>query len=165
MFEEEERCRASPPSHVLPFRKRCNTADSTRPAPVGGSRTGGANTNVAGRDGSGLSPDNLGDEATAEGAQRFDGDEGEHVDVAEENRRRHERTGGGAGRQNGKRVADDVDIGDRQRMWGSRPLALRMFQRAAELGHAGAVGEVRRLRLRERMDSLTRAGCRPPARG
>lgn len=37
-------------------------------------------------------------------------------------------------------------------LWGSRPLALQMFQRAAELGHPEAMREVQRLRLRERME-------------
>lgn len=164
MFEEE-RCRASPPGYHLPFRRKSNTADSPRPAPVrGGSRTG-ANRDVAGRDASGSSLDNFFDEATAEGGQRIDDDPGEHVDVAvEQNLGLHEREGG-AGFRDGKRIGDNVENGDNQGIWGSRPLALKMFQRAAELGHAGAFGEVRRLRLRERMDKLPRAGCRPPARG
>ncbi|CBJ48727.1 Sel1 domain-containing protein [Ectocarpus siliculosus] len=39
-------------------------------------------------------------------------------------------------------------------LWGNRPLALQMFQRAAELGHPEAMREVHRLRLRERIDHL-----------
>ncbi|CAM9389724.1 unnamed protein product, partial [Pylaiella littoralis] len=42
--------------------------------------------------------------------------------------------------------------GGERRLWGSRPLALQMFQRAAELGHPEAMREVQRLRLRERME-------------
>ena len=159
MFQEED-LTYPPPSRGLPFRKKCNTTDSTRSAPVGGRRTSGASRKVAGRDAPGLSLDNLGHEVAAEAEQRFDDNTGEHVDFAEANLRHRERTSAG-GQQDEKRVAAD----DRQRIWGSRPLALKMFQRAAELGHAGAVGEVRRLRLRERMDNLARAGCRPPARG
>lgn len=163
MFQEDERYRVSPPSRYLPFRKNYTTVDSPRSAHVGGSRAS-ANRNVAGRDASGLSLDDIGDETTAEGEQQFDGDPSEHLDAAAQKLRRREIIGG-AGQQDGKRIGDDVEISDSQRIWGSRPLALRMFQRAAELGHAGAIGEVRRLRLRERMDNLTRAGCRPPARG
>ena len=43
-------------------------------------------------------------------------------------------------------------------LWGDRPRALRMFERAAELGHTGATREVHRLRLRERMDHLVGHG-------
>lgn len=50
--------------------------------------------------------------------------------------------------------------GGNQGLWGSRPLALQMFQRAAELGHPEAMREVHRLRLRERMDNLARPGRR-----
>lgn len=164
MFQEED-LTYPPPSRGLPFRKNCNTTDSTRSAPFGGRRTSGASRKVAGRDAPGLSLNNLGHEVAAEAEQRFDDNTGEHSDFAEANLRHRERTSA-AGQQDEKRVAaDDVEVGDSQRIWGSRPLALKMFQRAAELGHAGAVGEVRRLRLRERMDYLARAGCRPPARG
>lgn len=165
MFQDE-RYRALSPSN-LPSRKKCNIADP--PGGGGGSRTN-TNRNVAGRDASAFSLENFNDETIAEGEQRFEDDKGEHEDVAEEKLRHHERTNDeqssqqGARRQDGKRVLN-VAIDDSHRIWGSRPLALIMFQRAAELGHTGAIGEVRRLRLRERMDHLTRAGCRAPARG
>lgn len=48
--------------------------------------------------------------------------------------------------------------GDANSLWGDRPRALRMFERAAELGHTGATREVHRLQLRERMDHLVGHG-------
>ena len=48
--------------------------------------------------------------------------------------------------------------GDLKNLWGDRPRALHMFERAAELGHTGATREFHRLRLRERMDHLVGHG-------
>lgn len=41
---------------------------------------------------------------------------------------------------------------------GNRPLALQMFERAADLGHPGAAQEIRRLKLREKFNHLERMG-------
>lgn len=165
MFLQEDRCRAPPPSHI-PFRKHCNTPDPPRPAPVGGGGGGTRKTtNVADRDALDPSPANFGDETTtAEGAQRIDDDLGEHVGVAQENLRRPEITDGEQSRSDRQQDEKRVQIDDNQKIRGSRSLALTMFQRAAELGHAGAIGEVQRLRLRERMDSLARSENRSPGR-
>lgn len=50
-------------------------------------------------------------------------------------------------------ASGSTGVGQRP-LWGNRPLALQMFQRAAELGHPEAMREVHRLRLRERIDHL-----------
>lgn len=166
MFQEE-RFRALSSSHHPQLQQKFNTPKTPPPAPVGSggrSRTS-TNSNVCGRDDSGLSPEDLGEDTNAEREQRFNDDQGEHMNIAAEGH--HERASGEqrSGPQDGSTRMPRVANGDSQRVWGSRPLALEMFQRAAELGHPRAIEEVRRLRLRERMDNLTRAGCRPQARG
>lgn len=60
----------------------------------------------------------------------------------------------GANRDDGDLAVASDPMGGQRRLWGSRTLALKMFQRAAELGRPEAMREVHRLRLRERMDHL-----------
>lgn len=44
-----------------------------------------------------------------------------------------------------------------RQLWGDPGAALRMFERAAKLGHPGAMEEIHRLRLRERVEAVARA--------
>lgn len=173
MFEEEQ-----PPS-----RQRGARAVFPPPQPAGD----GASTtkdSAAGKDAEAWSPQTLGgaETATEKGARRVsDGD----LLVGSSDKKSGCRVGGGsyertsdAGSVQAGGVFPPADAdalprgGPRQRkrapteaaggsrVWGSRPMALEMFQRAVELGHTGAMREVRRLRLRERMDNIASSAGR-----
>lgn len=153
---------------TLPLGQRERSATTASPPTVAG---GGSSSHVGGhsngadssrhrnfqhyqrrqRDDIGVDEDDHGPGATQSAADfhRRGKDVERQTDAASEGR-----LPGAAGARRKKPQAQ----GDSRNLWGDRPRALRMFERAAELGHTGATPEVHRLRLRERMDHLVGHG-------